>query len=151
MPNQQANGLVLVCDGKKALFLENTGSDFEPHLETRQVEEHADPRSRDINSDAPGRAFSSVGQRRGAVDDGDPHELAEERFLKSMAERVEKFAANNQFRDVVLVAPPRALGILRSALSSAAKKKLKREIEKDLVKMPVPEIEQYLARANQAA
>ena len=44
-----------------------------------------------------------------------------------------------------MVAPPRALGVLRPAYSHDLKKAMRTEIDKDLVRMPVHEIEKHLA------
>jgi protein required for attachment to host cells len=43
-----------------------------------------------------------------------------------------------------MVASPRALGMIRSDYSSAVRKALHGEVAKDLVKMPVHEIEKQL-------
>ena len=48
-------------------------------------------------------------------------------------------------KSLVLVAPPRALGVLRQAYSSGLRAAPKAEIDKDFVKMPVHEIEKKLA------
>src|SRR5947209_9044114 len=56
---------ILVCDGKKALILENLGADDSPNLHVRTVLGHDDPRTRDLGTDAPGRAFASIDSRRG--------------------------------------------------------------------------------------
>ena len=44
-----------------------------------------------------------------------------------------------------MVAPPRALGVLRQAYSQNLRNVLRAEIDKDFVKMPVTEIEKHLA------
>ena len=43
------------------------------------------------------------------------------------------------------MAPPRALGVLRQAYSHDLRTALRAEIDKDLVKLPVHEIEKHLA------
>src|SRR5262252_1795389 len=60
---------VVVCDGKKALVLENAGDEKFLNFKTREVLDHPDPKTHELGTDAPGRTFSSVGsgaQRRGA-------------------------------------------------------------------------------------
>jgi protein required for attachment to host cells len=44
-----------------------------------------------------------------------------------------------------MVAPPRALGVLRHAYSHNLRAALRAEIDKDFVKLPVHEIEKHLA------
>jgi protein required for attachment to host cells len=45
----------------------------------------------------------------------------------------------------VLVAPPRALGVIRQAATPNLRKAVRAEIDKDYVRMPVHEIEKHLA------
>jgi len=44
-----------------------------------------------------------------------------------------------------VVAPPRALGVLRQAYSHKLRAALRAEIDKDLVKLPLYQIEKHLA------
>src|SRR5258708_12260721 len=75
---------VIVCDGKKALILENVGDEKFPNLKTRTVQEHADPKTSDLGTDAPGRSFSSVGSGRSAVEQTDWHKQEQDRFLQNL-------------------------------------------------------------------
>jgi len=59
---------VIVCDGKKALVLENTGDEKFPNLKTREVHEHPAPKTHELGTDAPRRAFSSVGSERSSME-----------------------------------------------------------------------------------
>jgi protein required for attachment to host cells len=46
-----------------------------------------------------------------------------------------------------MVAPPRALGMIRSAYTHALKSAVRVEVDKDLVKQPVHQIEKHLTGA----
>ena len=59
---------IVVCDGKKALVMENVGDEKFLNLKTREVFEHSDPKTREMGTDAPGRSFNSVGHSRGAME-----------------------------------------------------------------------------------
>ena len=48
-------------------------------------------------------------------------------------------------KSLIVVAPPRALGVLRQAYSHNLRAALHAEIDKDFVKLPVHEIEKHLA------
>ena len=48
-------------------------------------------------------------------------------------------------KSLILVAPPRALGVMRQAYSHNLRAALQAEIDKDFVKLPVHEIEKHLA------
>jgi protein required for attachment to host cells len=45
----------------------------------------------------------------------------------------------------LVVAPPRAIGVLRRAFTTHVRQAIRAEVEKDFVKMPVDEIERHLA------
>jgi protein required for attachment to host cells len=136
---------VVVCDGAKALILENAGDAISPNLKTREVHEQPDPMTREQGTDAPGRAFSSVGSRRSAVEQTDWHDQAEQRFLADLADRLDAAVAMGEAKSMIVVAPPRALGMLRQSLSAGVRSTVRAEIDKDYVKMPVYEIEKHLA------
>ena len=136
---------VIVCDGKKALVLENAGDEKFLNLKTREVFKHADPKTSEIGTDAPGRSFSSVGHGRSAVEQADWHAQEEERFLKKLAGHLDAEVKAGRAKSIVIVAPPRALGVLRPAYGHDLRRALREEIDKDFVKMPVHEIEKHLA------
>jgi protein required for attachment to host cells len=136
---------VVVCDGKKALVLENTGDEKFLNLKTREVFEHADPKTQEIGTDAPGRSFSSVGHGRSAMEQADWHDQEEQRFLHRLLGHLDSAVHAGQAKSLVIVAPPRALGVLRQSYSHELRKVLRAEIDKDFVRMPVYEIEKHLA------
>jgi protein required for attachment to host cells len=138
---------VVVCDGAKAMLLENEGNLLHPHLKTLEVLEQADPPTRELGSDAPGRAFNSVGQTRSSVEQTDWHDQAERDFLLRLVERLDAAVTAGKAKSIIMVAPPRALGVLRPAYSHALKTAVRAEVDKDLVKLPVDQIETNLTGA----
>jgi protein required for attachment to host cells len=136
---------VVVCDGSKALFLENVGDAKFPNLKTREVLEQKVPPTSALGSDAPGRSHSSVGHGRSSVEQTDYHTLQEEEFLRGIAAKLDAALQSGQVKSVILVAPPRAIGVLRQAYTHALKQAVRAEIQKDYVKLPVYEIEKHLA------
>jgi protein required for attachment to host cells len=135
---------VVICDGKKALVLENAGDEKFLNLKTREVFEHPDARTSDLGTGAPGRSFSSVGTGRSAVEQTDLHTQEEEKFLRKLAGHLDAAVKAGQAKSLIMVAPPRALGVLRQAYSHSLRDALRAEIDKDLVKLPVHEIEKHL-------
>ena len=136
---------VVVCDGRKALVLENAGDEKFLNLKTREVFDHPDEKTSDLGTGAPGRSFSSVGHGRSSVEQTDLHTQEEERFLKKLAGHLDAEVKAGRAKSIVIVAPPRALGVLRPAYTHDLKKAMGGEIDKDLVKMPLHEIEKHLA------
>ena len=123
---------VFVGDGQKALFLINEGDEIFPNLRRLSVVENPDPPTHEQGSDAPGRAFGSVGEIRSSVEDTDWHELQKERFAASIAEQINKAAMANAFSQIVIVAPAKILGDLRHELAKETQGKIVAEIGEDL-------------------
>jgi protein required for attachment to host cells len=135
---------VVVCDGAKALVLENVGDAVFPNLRTREVYQQPDPKTHEQGTDAPGRTFNSVDGRRSAMEQTDWHDQAERHFLEDLAARLDAAVTAGETKSVTVVAPPRALGVLRQAYSHNLRQSLHAEIDKDYVRMPVHEIERHL-------
>jgi protein required for attachment to host cells len=136
---------VVVCDGKKALVLENVGDTKILNLKAREVHQQPDPKTREQGTDKPGRSINSIDSRRSAMEQTDWHDQEEERFLQRLASRLDAEVNAGNAKSVIMVAPPRALGVLRQAYSQNLRNVLRAEIDKDLVRMPVDQIEKYLA------
>jgi protein required for attachment to host cells len=136
---------VVVCDGAKALVLVNTGNRQTPNLITREVYEQPDPMTREIGTDKPGRAVNSMGNGRSAVEQTDFHEQEEQRFLARLAVRLDKAILGGETGSLIVVAPPRAIGVLRREFSKHVRQALRAEVEKDYVKLSVKEIARHLA------
>jgi protein required for attachment to host cells len=136
---------VVVCDGKKALVLENVGDTKFLNLKTREVMAHPDAKTSELGTDAPGRSISSVGSGRSAMEQTDWHTQEEDRFLRKLAGELNAAVNAGKVKSLIVVAPPRALGVLRQAYSQNLKAALRAEIDKDFVKLPLHEIEKHLA------
>jgi protein required for attachment to host cells len=132
---------VVACDGKKALIFENIGDEKFLNLCTKATFEHPDAATRDQGASPPGRTFQSTGHRRSAVGQTDWHDEAERAFLRELAEYLNSAIESGQARALTVIAPPRALGMIRPEYSPALRSAIVREIGKDLVRRPVHQIE----------
>ena len=137
---------VVVCDGKKALVLENIGDQKFPNLKTRKVYEQPDAKTHELGTEAPGRAFASVGSSRSAGEQTDWHDQNERRFLEELVARLDAEVVAGKLKSLIMIAPPRALGMMRNAYSGHVRRVLRAELDKDFVKMPVHEIERHLTQ-----
>lgn len=135
---------IVVCDGRKAFILENAGDKVFPNLKTKEAFEHADLSTRALGTDAPGRTHQSVGRGGSAVEQTDWHDEAERAFLVSLADRLDTAVTTGETKKLNIVASPRALGMIRQAYSPAVRKALQSELGKDLVKLPLDQIEKQL-------
>jgi protein required for attachment to host cells len=135
---------VVVCDGRKALILENISDSMFPNLHTKEVHEHANERTSAQGTDAPGSLQQSIGHARSSVEQTDWHDQAERAFLRQLADRLHHAVLAGETKALTMVASPRALGMIRADYSEQVRKALHGEVHKDLVKLSVYEIEKQL-------
>ncbi|RXF69891.1 host attachment protein [Hansschlegelia zhihuaiae] len=139
---------VLVCDGAKALIFRNRGDDDIVVLETVDVMVEPHPPARELGSDRPGRVRESGSASRSAVAEINRHDEAEATFLARVAERLDERLGASERRGLIVVAPPRVLGLLRGRLTPGARDNLTAEIAKDLAHLATAEIEKHLSEAQ---
>lgn len=101
------------------------------------MESHLHHHSRDLKSDQPGRGFESgdSATRHAMEPRHDYHKLEKHDFVRAVAGALKSAHDAQKFERLVLVAPARSIGELRSELADAVRKTVWREIEKDLVKL----------------
>ncbi|MFZ3485621.1 host attachment family protein [Sphingomonas sp. 3-13AW] len=161
------DAFVLVADGRKMLFLRNEGDAVQLNLQVEAKEIHPNPKDSDQKTDASGQASSTqsganapaVAQggsmhargggaqfapARGTFEETDFHQLEEDRFAAETAEMLRKRALNNDFKALVVIAPPRTLGELRKKYHKEVSSRIIGELDKDLTGHPVDEIERLL-------
>jgi len=85
-----------------------------------------------------------MGGGRSPIEQTDCHDESERAFLKALADRLDVAVTTGETTGLTMVASPRALGMIRSDYSIAVRKALRGKLDKDLVKMPVHEIEKQL-------
>jgi len=137
------NTLIVVGDGRKALFLRNLGAQMDIKLEVERRLLHTAPPTREMGTDRPGRT-SGPGDARSAVEQTDWHQIEEDRFVDTIAGVLARAAADDPNLRIAIVLPPKALGHLRSAMSAALQKHVIAEIPKDLTRHPIPDIARHL-------
>ncbi|QIB34089.1 host attachment protein [Ancylobacter pratisalsi] len=141
----EAGAWVVVCDGRKALILCNKGDATFPNLRTHLVYEQENPPTSAQGTDAPGRVHQSASPARSSVEPTDWHDEAERDFLRDLAGKLDAALTAGEAQSLVIVAAPRALGVLRPLYSPALKTAITAEVDRDMVKLPVYEIEKHLA------
>lgn len=103
---------------------------------------------RDMTSDLPGRSFDSnkAGGRHAMEPTTDPkHELAIE-FARSIARHLDAARVKHDFEQLVIVAAPSFLGLLREQLNTACRKLVAFELNKNLVQQTPEEIRSHLPK-----
>lgn len=140
------DALVVVCDARRALFLRNEGDEVFPNL---KVERHAEAPELGSNAatgmDRPGRTQNVVGPTS-AVEVADRQREAKVHFAEETMRTLETLHRQMNPPGLVLVAPPRMLAALRECLDDDIRATLLAEVDKDLTKHPVYEIERLLTK-----
>ena len=137
---------ILIADGARARVLaqEKDFAALEPAFEDEEIT-GTRAQSKEIASDRPGRSFDSGGEGRHAMEPPtDPQRYAKFEFARDLAERLEDAVHRGRFARLVLIAAPKTLGDLRELLPEAVKAKVVAEIDKDLTKVPRPELGKHL-------
>ena len=142
------DAFVLVGDGRKALFLRNEGDEKFPNLKTERLFEDENPPTHEQGSERPGRVSKALDSgQRSAVEPVDWHHIEEHRFAKKVAAAMEQVVRSRKAPALVVVAPPRTLAELRGAFHRDVQALVIAEVNKDLTKHSVGEIEQHLTGA----
>lgn len=74
----------------------------------------------------------------------DGHDDDEQHFLAHIAGRINLAMTANAFGRLVICAPPRALGVLRNHISEVARQRIVMELDKDIVRDKMHDIDERL-------
>ncbi len=147
LPNR---ALVLVLDGRKLLFFRNEGDENQIDLRTEAHDEREDPKDSEIKSDAPGTGAQSGGYGRPAMDEPDFHQQDEDRWVKDAADDLKGRALRNDFDALAIIAPPKALGVLRKALHKEVERRIVLTLNKEMSGRTTPDIEALIVSETAA-
>jgi protein required for attachment to host cells len=137
--------LILVADGAKAILYQNDGGVDAIALTVVWQEVLDNPATHQQGTDTPGRTQSSVGTGRSSYSETDLHQAAEDAFAKETAETLEEGLGQNPDSDLIIMAAPRLLGIIRNHYGRLTREQLVAEIDKDLTNMPKDQVEGFLS------
>ena len=142
------NALVLVADGRKMLFFRNHGDENQIDLRTEAHDARKDRKDREIKTDAPGVVQQSFGSGRSTYEEADFQQQEEDRWIKDAADELKARVLRNDFDALAIVAPPKALGVLKKCLHKEVEKRLLYTVNKEMSGRPVPDIEAMLSTAT---
>lgn len=138
--------LVLVADGRKALFLRNQGDEQQIDLRTASHRTREDRKDSDIKTDAAGQSPAPAGSGLpgGTMGETDFHQQEEDRFARELADKVNAMALAGEFDALVVIAPARTMGELRPLWHKEVTARLAGEHVKEMTDRPIPDIEALL-------
>ena len=138
---------IVVADQAEAVFYDAESLEAVPKEVARISDPVAHLHDRDLVSDRPGRGHESVGGARHAIaSENDPRHVEATRFAQRIARRIDDARRRHEFEELVIVAGPPFLGLMRQALSRPTRAAVTRELRKDLVHSPVIELREQLGR-----
>jgi protein required for attachment to host cells len=138
------DALVLVADGRKMLFFRNHGDENQIDLRTEAHGARRDRKDREIKSDAPGTSKQSFGYGRSTYEEADFQQQEEDRWIKDAADELKSRVLRGDFDALAIVAPPKALGVLKKCLHKEVGRRIVCMINKEMSGRPVPDIEALL-------
>ena len=144
------NALVLVADGRKMLFFRNHGDENQIDLRTEAHDARRERKDREIKSDAPGTVKQSAGYGRSTYEETDFQQQEEDRWIKDAADELKARVLRNDFDALAIVAPPKALGVLKKCLHKEVEKRLVCTVNKEMSGRPIPDIELLLTNETAA-
>src|ERR1700755_928060 len=138
------NALVLVADGTKVLFLRNHGDENHIDLRTESHDARQDRKDRYFRTDAPGTVKQSFGFGHSTYEETDFQQQEEDRWVKDAAEELKKRALRGDFDALAIVAPPKALGVLKKCLHKEVERRVVWTVNQEMKGRPIPDIEALL-------
>lgn len=135
---------IVVADGGRANVYKNVGEIGEVKLAlVRSTNQHTE-HTHDLGRDQPGRLSGNSGHAKSSLESTDLHQVAEDKFLKAVVEHLAHDVQSGQCKELVLIAPPHALGELRKHLPASVTKVVVSEISKDYTHMAINELQKTL-------
>jgi len=138
---------ILVADSSRArLFMADTASSALVELET-----FTHPASRqheqDITSDLPGRQNGkglNGSFAHAMTQETDPKRHEAINFAREMANHLNKAHSKNKFKQLIIVAAPNFLGLLRDNLNESTRRTMTLQLDKNLTQQNSEEIRKHL-------
>ena len=139
---------ILVANQAEAQFFSSTQPMRDLTLVRTLTHEEGAAHARDLVSDAPGRTYNRMGPARHSMDpDTGVKEEERRKFVKEITELLESAYLKGGFSQLVILAAPAVLGVIRKTLSSGLARAVIKEVPKDVIGQGVDKIQGQLQRA----
>jgi protein required for attachment to host cells len=158
---EQKKTWILVCDASRAQLFEQESPARHYQPVAAFVHEQSRAHVVDLVTDAQGR--KPVGGPRGTrarpggfhgrpgvEPENDAKQVEAQKFARQLAAVLDKGLDAHAYEALVLVAPPKFLGLLKGSLDEQVRRRLEATIERDLAQFAPREVERRL-RAERAA
>jgi len=136
---------IVVADQAEAIFYDTPSLQAQPKEVAHISDPLAHQHDRDFSSDRPGRSYESVGGQRHAIErEDDPRQREAVRFAKRISRRLDEARRKGEYDELIVVAGPPFLGLMRKEMSRPTRERVVHEIRKDLVHSPVESLRRHL-------
>jgi protein required for attachment to host cells len=136
---------ILIADGARARILQNDGPGKGLQALEGRVWHGDHAATHELVSDRTGRAFSSTGPSRSAIEPHfDPHRQLKRNFAHRLADALADGWRDRAYDRLIIVAAPSALGDLRAALTPEVRATVMAEVPKDLTKIADAAVAEHL-------
>lgn len=136
---------IVVADERQANFYDAAALHSAWSEQGSMLNPAAGLKDSDLESDREGRRFGGIASNGQMHHHGVDGERSSEQhglmsFAKQVAQSIDSGRVNHEFDNVILVAPPKMLGLLRQSLPAAAQALLVGEVAKDVVRRSLSDI-----------
>ncbi len=134
------NTWILVANASTATLYSFTPTESgkgKPQLTVVAELSHPQSREKDqeLTSDRPGEYISGTGGHGNFAEASDPHQYEAVIFARELFHKLEQGRVSHQYRDLILVASPHFLGLLRQSIDERPLKNVAiQEVHKDYTK-----------------
>lgn len=136
---------ILIADRTKAKLVHVLPHGEGPFPELASLAHEAgrlQPRERD--SSKPGRVIHPAGYASAVEPHEDRDHVESRRFAAEIVHHLDHCRQEGRFDQLMVIAPPKFLGVLRDAWPPPLQKLVHREIDQDLMTVPVAELQRRL-------
>ena len=136
---------IVVADQAEAIFYDSPSLKARPTEVARIADAAAHLHNRDFLSERPGRSYESVGGARHALGgENDPRQREAVSFARRIANTLDEALRRQEYEQLIVVAGPQFLGMLREELSKPTQARVVYEVHKDLVHGPAEALREHL-------
>jgi len=137
------NTWVLVADSSCAKIFKSDGRNILQEV-SDLVHYQSKIHQQDMTTDLPGSNTGGGGSKHNLEGQTDVKEYEASNFAREINEYLKAGQHSGQFNQLIVVAPPEFLGILRGIFKADISRLISHEINKDLVKFSTPEIREHV-------
>ena len=142
--------LVAAADGAHARFFAYSQDAKGGAARQVKVMDHPAPASKDLVTDRPGHGQNSNGTGHHAIEPRvSPHQMEEAKFLRDVIGEISR--ESEKYDQLIIIAPPKALAILRARMPRDQRELVVLELNKDALNMTEQDVARLVENSLSSA